>query len=190
MKKIPTIFDRDWAGNRQVIDTINPDAQWVFDGEGWPTQKIDGTSCLIRDKKLYKRYQIKKGRTPPPDFEASEDPDPITGEQTGWVPVGDGPEDKYHREAYAERELTFQDLSDGTYELIGPKVQGNPYKLSMHALEKHDDDMLCLTSVPKDLSFESLKAYLTEHHIEGIVWHSGDGRMAKLKRRDFGIQWP
>ena len=26
--------------------------------------------------------------------------------------------------------------------------------------------------------------------IEGIVWHHPDGRMAKIKARDFGIQWP
>ena len=26
--------------------------------------------------------------------------------------------------------------------------------------------------------------------IEGIVWHHPDGRMAKIKRRDFGLSWP
>jgi hypothetical protein len=29
--------------------------------------------------------------------------------------------------------------------------------------------------------------YLREHDIKGIVWHHPDGRMAKIKGKDFGI---
>lgn len=34
-------------------------------------------------------------------------------------------------------------------------------------------------------SFESLKAYLESREIEGIVWHHPDGRLVKIKRKDF-----
>ena len=27
-------------------------------------------------------------------------------------------------------------------------------------------------------------------NIEGIVWHHPDGRMVKIKARDFGLPWP
>lgn len=30
---------------------------------------------------------------------------------------------------------------------------------------------------------------LVENVIEGLVWHHDDGRMAKIKRRDFGLKW-
>jgi hypothetical protein len=36
-----------------------------------------------------------------------------------------------------------------------------------------------------DLTFEGLRSSLRLHDGEGVVWHHPDGRMAKLKRRDF-----
>src|SRR5262249_50846760 len=96
MKKTPTIFMRDWNGDRSLVtDERNPECQWVFDGEGIPTEKLDGTCCMIRDGKLYKRREIKPGQNMPPDFEAADE-DYETGKIVGWVPVGDGPEDKWH----------------------------------------------------------------------------------------------
>lgn len=37
--------------------------------------------------------------------------------------------------------------------------------------------------------FEGIKGFLAENVIEGLVWHHPDGRMAKIKRRDFGLKW-
>jgi hypothetical protein len=34
----------------------------------------------------------------------------------------------------------------------------------------------------------SLKAYLAYKDIEGIVWHHSDGRMVKIKGKDFGLK--
>ncbi len=66
MKKIPSLFKRDYgSGARLIYDEIVPGAEWAQAGEGVATRKIDGTSCLIRDGKLYKRYDAKAGRTPP-----------------------------------------------------------------------------------------------------------------------------
>jgi hypothetical protein len=37
-------------------------------------------------------------------------------------------------------------------------------------------------------SFEALKKYLELNDMEGIVFHHPDGRMAKIRKTDFGIK--
>lgn len=183
MKKIPTLFKRDFDGDpSRVLPEINPEAQWVIDGEGIATVKLDGTGCLVRDGKLFKRYDQKKGRTAPVGWEPCQpEPDPNTGHWPGWLAVGDRPDDKYHLEAWARG--TYD---DGTYELVGPKINGNPEHMPAHFLVPHG--VHALPVAPRD--YETLKAYLADKDIEGIVWHHPDGRMAKIKRRDFGLPWP
>ena len=188
MKKIVSLFQRNYETDRKVRNEIVPGAEWVVNGEGFPTIKIDGTSCLIKDGLLYKRYDAKQGKTPPDEFLPAQDPDPTTGHWPGWLRVDTitpKPEDKWHIQAWNSLPVA---VFDCTYELIGPKVQGNPYGLSSHQLIKHGA-WLPDGDVPRD--FDGLKAYLSIHHIEGIVWHSTDGdRMVKIKSRDFGIKWP
>lgn len=187
MQKIPTIFQRDWDGDRsRVLDSINPECQWVFDGEGIPTRKLDGTCCLIRDGKLYKRREVKPGKPIPPDFEEIEH-DQITGKRVGWVPVGDGPEDRWYREAFDRCFEMAMVIPDGTtYELIGPHFQGNPEKQSEDIFIFHKNDVLHLMDTFAR-SYEGIKAFLESYDIEGIVFHHPDGRMAKIKKRDFGL---
>ena len=62
MKKISTLFKKNPENLGLVINEINPENQWVFDGEGMPTRKFDGTACAIIDGELYKRYDVKKGK--------------------------------------------------------------------------------------------------------------------------------
>ena len=70
----------------------------------------------------------------------------------------------------------------GTYELIGPKINGNPENVPTHRLVAHADAEVFDT--PRD--FEGLRTWLLAHpQYEGIVWHHPDGRRAKLKHRDF-----
>ncbi len=181
MKKTPTIFDRDWDGDRsRVVDAPHPDCAWVFAGEGWPTKKIDGTCCLVRDGKLYKRHEVKPGKTNPDGFEVA-DRDEETGKTVGWLPVGDGPEDRWHREAFA----LWDRLADGTYELIGPKVQGNPERSAKHELVAHSTLQL---NADAPRTFDGLRDWLAGKDIEGLVFHHPDGRMAKIKLRDFGLK--
>jgi hypothetical protein len=180
MRKIISLFQRNYEGDRLVRNEVVDGAQWVLAGEGVATRKFDGTCCRVKGGVLYKRYEVKPGGTPPPDFEPAGELDEVTGKQQGWVPVGDGPEDRWHREALADCEHP----DDGTFELCGPKVQGNPEKCERHQLIRHGG--LVLDNVPRD--FDGIKAYLATHNIEGIVWHHPDGRMAKIKARDFGIR--
>src|SRR5579862_2829017 len=118
MKKIPSLFQRDRTTNL-VYDEVTPGCEWVWaSGEGYATEKMDGTACLVKEGYLFKRYDA-KGKKPPAGFMAAQEPDPITGHWPGWILVGDGPEDQYHREAWRERgPHTYQDW---TYELVGPK---------------------------------------------------------------------
>jgi len=184
MKKIISLFMRNFDTDRLVRNEVTLGAEWVIKGEGVATRKWDGTCCLIKDGKLYKRYEVKKGKTPPINFDPACPIDLITGKQQGWLPVGDGPEDKWHREAFLGKPLFEDDQSDGTYELCGPKVQGNPEHLLAHCLFPHGKYLL--PNVPR--TFEEIKEGLKNLDIEGIVWHHEDGRMVKIKAKDFGIK--
>jgi hypothetical protein len=180
MQKIPTLFERDWAGDKsRVVDKVHAGCEWVIAGEGVATRKIDGTSCLVRDGQLFKRRELRLQDCAPPDFEKVSF-DEETGKSVGWVPVGDGPEDRWHREAFVSTELP-----NGTYELIGPKVQGNQEGTTVHMLIAHS---LCdeLPEAPR--TFDGLRTWLDGKNIEGIVFHHPDGRMAKIKLRDFGLK--
>lgn len=177
------MFERDWDGDRsRVLDKPVGECAWVFAGEGIATQKYDGTSCLIRDGVLYKRLALSEGRICPEGFISVE----WEGEEgarklIGWTPVGDGPEDRWHRQAF---EILIAP-TDGTYELVGPQVQNNPEGLNIHCLWRHSNAQL-LDDAPR--AFAEFAEFFSTHDVEGIVWHHLDGRMAKIKARDFGIK--
>lgn len=187
MKKIPTLFKRDFSqpGN-PIIPEYNDGTEWVIAGEGVATRKYDGMCCMVRDHKLYKRYEVKNGRTAPTDFEQVAY-DNETGKAYGWVQVGWGSEDKYFREAIEKHggDPDKVSLLDGTYELLGPKVQGNPENWSKHLLKKHS---LATEIEDVPVEFDKLRDWLTDKNIEGIVWHHSDGRMVKIKKKDFRLK--
>jgi hypothetical protein len=206
MKKIKSLFKRDYgSGQRLVYNEVVEGSEWVLNGEGVPTVKFDGTCCKIENGMLYKRYDRKLtksaakkrrkcGYTPtiedhkqaPEGWEPCEaEPNHHTDHWPGWLKVSEtDPADKWHIEAFlCLSPLVF----DGTYELVGPKVQSNPYSLDMHYLWKHGKEIY---RNDFELTFEGIKKYLFEDKIEGIVWHHPDGRMVKIKRKDFGFEWP
>lgn len=187
VKKIPTYFERDWDADRsRVTPAVNPACQWVADGEGWATQKIDGACCMIRGGKLFKRRELKTGAGQPDGFEYA-DHDGETGKTVGWVPVGEGPEDLWFRDGLDRWVQSGHPIQEGTYELVGPKVNGNPEGRAAHGMVFHGGRGL-LIDPPPPRDFEGLRAWMTGRNIEGVVWHHPDGRMAKLKLRDFGLK--
>lgn len=186
MKKIPTVFVREGRagkGKTYVTREVTPGCEWVLAGEGVATHKYDGTCCLVRDRKLYKRFDAKHGKKAPPLFEPAQEPDPVTGHWPGWVPVGDGPDDRWHREGL---DLTLRTVGvpDGTYELVGPKINGNPEGRVDHRLVPHGK--LLYRDFPRD--YDGIRLWFRDQapcRMEGVVFHHPDGRMAKLKRKDF-----
>lgn len=194
MKKIPSLFKRNYSGNRQVYNEIVPGTEWVLNREGVGTVKFDGTPCLIVSKQpielfhiqIFKRYNAKNGRKIPYYFTPCEEKrDPITGHWHGWIPIKSGAEDKPFWEAVSFLS-TEQRENGGTFELVGPKIQGNPYNLTLHLLRKHGS----ICGIPPLGSFNEVKNFFLTFKDEGIVWHHPDGKMAKIKRRDFGFEWP
>lgn len=181
MRKIPTLFERDPEDRKHVLNSVAPGCEWVLAGEGRATRKYDGTCVMVRDGKLFGRREVKPGKTPPADFEAVEH-DATTHKTVGWVPVTDGPEWATHREAMRLwMNVEFVVPPDGTYELCGPKVNGNPEGLATNVLIAHGD----ADGVDAPRDYNGLAKWLTARDYEGIVWHHPDGRMAKLKKRDF-----
>lgn len=183
MKKIQSLFQRNYETDRLVRDEIVPGSEWVIAGEGIATRKWDGTCCLVRDGKLYKRCEVKKKGRPPANFEPASDVDPVTGKQQGWLPVGEGHEDKWHRKAWQYHQK-YRPCEDGTYELVGSPIQGNPEGFSQLTLLEHGKAIL--HGVPR--TFDGIREWLAAHDVEGIVWHHPDGRMVKIKGKDFGLK--
>lgn len=180
MKKMKTLFKRDFAAKVKALSEVEPGCEWVLAGEGVATRKLDGTCAMVRESKLFKRYDAKGGKPVPVGFEPADTPDPVTGHWPGWMMVGSGPEDRYFREAW-DRASGRGAVEDGTYELCGPKVQGNPEGYEAHELVRHG--AIVEPDCPR--TFDALKAWFADRMIEGVVWHHPDGRMVKLKRSDF-----
>jgi hypothetical protein len=95
-------------------------------------------------------------------------------------------------------EVPIQDVPNGTYELVGPKINGNPYHIPSdvsHFLIRHGTVRFAATE-PHTPPYQSLENLLTwfetseTGRVEGIVWHAEDGRMVKITRHHLGLPWP
>lgn len=194
MKKIPTLFARDWDGDRRyVLDKVTPGCEWVIKGEGTPTRKYDGTCVMYDGVRWWARREVKAGKAEPPGFAAVET-DGETGKTIGWEPVEQSSSARWHAEALNVAQDGGGAWPVGTYELLGPKVNGNPEGMATHSLLLHATAAIatCLGCAARPMGhgmaprdFGGLAAWLHAHPYEGIVWHHPDGRMAKIKKRDF-----
>lgn len=184
MKKIPTLFERVYENHKivDITDKITPGCEEAFlNGEA--TVKIDGSCCAIIDGEFYKRFDAKKGRKIPECAIPCCDPDPITGHHPHWVKVDpNNPGDKWFVKALLNTVKEFV-LEDGTYEAVGPHFQGNPDGFEEDILIKHG-----IGNLPR--TFEDVKRYLSEEEIEGIVFWLNGRPVCKIKRSDFGFEWP
>lgn len=180
MDKIPTLFHRNPADMSKVLPDVNPEAAWVLAGEGVPTRKVDGTNIRVtlRDGKV---VGVEKRRNPTREEKAQ-------GAEPGYVPASEAdPSDKHIFAAVKGADLTG--LPDGAHscEAIGPKIQGGA--------ESQVPTVYFFRNGPQRLSdftrtYEGIRDFLAANVLEGVVWHHPDGRMAKIKRRDFGLRWP
>ena len=185
MKKMKTLFKRQFENYKiaKCLNEVEPECMWVINGEGYATEKIDGTCCMINDGKIYRRYDYKVGRTLPVGaIPCQEKADEVTGHFPHWLLCEEkDPNCMYQLEAFKRQ----PNLENGTYECIGKHFNANPYNLESDILEKHGTRIL--EDVPR--TYEGIRKYLEEHYIEGIVFYRGNGEMCKIKRTDFGFEW-
>jgi hypothetical protein len=197
MRKIPTLFVRDPDDMRHVLPEVHPDCGWVLAGEGVATRKYDGTCVMFDDDgRWWARREVKPGKATPAGF-VEVDHDPATEKRVGWEPAEQSGWWRWLQDALLRRNV-FDFQEPGTYELCGPKVNGDPERLGEHFLIRHADAQTFGVSLENEgLSAErfALAAHAALRDLlldladnegwEGIVWHHPDGRMAKLKGRDF-----
>ncbi|WP_112735230.1 RNA ligase family protein [Micromonospora noduli] len=185
MEKIPTLFERD--EHFRVVDRPRPDCAWVFDGEGAPTEKLDGSNVRLTVRSGH-LVRVEKRRNPS-KVQKQE------GIVDGWYVDTDdhAAEDKWI--LAAARNTDVSDWPDGEHacEALGPRVQGNPLGLEKHTCVPFNLRVPALPDAPR--SYSELRGYLAAlesrfapgHLAEGIVFHHPDGRRAKIKRKDFPL---
>ena len=213
MNKIPSVFLRNFDNMREMTREVNPLCQWVLEGEGVATRKYDGSCVRWDGAQWWQRREVKKNKTPPPNWVPVETDD-VTGKRMGWepfTPQGYGhplldalDATEWAKQVYSGEQsdlALFQDIiysksefmKTGTYELCGPKVNGNPDKLERHALIKHSDAEVIGVGSPRwHTEYQTIKTTILTLHEglgwEGVVWHRPDGRMAKMKASDYNTE--
>jgi len=198
MNKIPSLFVRKPWSKEFNTEQVTPECKWVFDGnatitvtvkrDGTPMARINGQWLQRRVLKVGKGYDPAVALLSKPEgfvpcqMVPSYDQDAQQYEWPGWVPLTE----QYY--AYM-KEAKYDEIEcDGTFELCGPAINGNPEGLIGHCLFKHGSEIVRTSAagvLTKDVLIELVKVM----HAEGIVISSDIG-MAKLCRRDLGFEWP
>lgn len=195
MIKLSTLFDIEYTGQiSHLKQSVRQCNEWVFTDKAntKPMRKLDGSACAIIDGILYARYDAKPGKLAPDNAIPCQDADPITGHHPHWVPVTESNQShKWHIAALGGIKLSdiHNFYEDGTYELVGEKINSNRENLTGHHLVKHDS--LLLEDFPDydiNTGYDVIKEYLTTHNIEGIVFHHTDGSMCKIRKSDYNIK--
>jgi hypothetical protein len=186
MKKVLTIFERNWESNKKVNEKIIVDFDFK---NSVATEKLNGTNVrvTIRNHQLVRlekrrnpsKIQKCKGISNPWYIDANEN----------------SPEDKYIYDA--ARNTDYNEIEDGEYsgEAVGEKIQGNTLNLIGHTIF-----LFSIPNIVKKIIFDNvpvtykeLKEWLPKQkskfgnncQIEGIVWHNKNGEMVKIKTNDF-----
>jgi len=187
MPKIECPFVRKMInGNYIVINEINPEYNWVFEDDSvMAIEKLNGTnvSVVIEEGTVTQVYN----RT---------ERIPFINKGKSWIIEG---------LLNSKKRGYLEFLGDGQFfgELIGPKVNGNPYKLDEHlwipfstfaqehlkykSWGKYPKDFKTISNWFKDdlLPLYNLKRGHKNGFVEGVVFTHPDGRLAKLRRDMF-----
>lgn len=185
MKKIKTIFDRDWEGNRGCIDVYVEGFSPNMLIDATATEKLNGMNIrvTVRNKTV---VRIEKRRNP----DKIQKHEGIT--EPWYVDASDTDQDKWIINAV--KNTNFSEIPDGEWsgEAVGKNIQGNPYNL--------DKDIVVFFSLGQAPIFENVpitynelkdwlplqkSKYGNNCGIEGIVWHLKNGDMFKIKIKDF-----
>lgn len=209
MRKIPSIFVRLERSSLVDIERITVGCEWVFESNDQLliTLKRDGTPVLYKDSVWYQRRTLKSKLDPgtdgipkPVNFTPCQpvpeyDDESKQWEWPGWVPL----EHQYKKlvdEAVVSRGGMKEHENMFTFELCGPKINGNPEGWDTHHLFVHGSEPIIFNpQTARPQTADEFVAIVRVIRNEGIVIYSGhivDGymAMAKLKRRDLGLDWP
>lgn len=197
MKKIPTVFEREFVGHRIVTvkEIVAPELQDAFKN-GIATVKVDGSCCALIEGVFYKRFDAKTGRKIPEGAIPCCEPDPVTGHHPHWVPVSFTDKgDKWFVNALqwfqvhcpADYNLLYYTSSEHvvTMEAVGKHFNGNPYDKDNDILIPHG-----VNRVDVERTMKGICEYLRTTPIEGLVFWLNGEPVCKIKRSDFGFCWP
>ena len=168
---IPLLFVRN---EFKLTKQVTPGCEWVARGKGTASRMWDGLPALVRGELVY-RLAPYEGKPPSWGLPASA--------ELCWVPAMLDEAGKPFCEAF-DRMRPMGILADGPHELCGPGVEGNNDRLRELTLLRHGQEF-----VQVGRSFDSIRDYLSEHPIKGIVFALPDGRASKIRRTDFGLAW-
>lgn len=133
---------------------------------------------------------------------------PEDGHYIGFVPLDlEDSANKWYRDALNENRTQarllkqldngwgyqFENIADlkGTFEFLGPKLQGNPHKLDHHCFMRHGT--IKPLHPPPSFKLPDLKKWFEDEPdggVEGIVLHGEGNKMWKLTRHHLGLPWP
>src|SRR3990167_4338444 len=185
MRKIKTIFERNWEGNSAVID------KYI---EGFTPELLIGAIATEKLDGMNVRVTIRNGGSV--RLEKRRNPDKIQkhkGITEPWyIDASESSEDKWLNDALKNTDLSK--LPDGEWsgEALGKNIQGNFLNLESNRIVFFTlNQAPIFEGVPTD--YKGLKNWLPEQRskygnncgIEGIVWHCPNGDMFKIKVKDF-----
>jgi hypothetical protein len=187
-RKMTALFEIDRV-KHVGTDVVNEKSAWVFTEPAVATVKRDGTGVLVTaDGEVLVRRSVKKGKRVPEGFRLAEI-DAFTGHMFGVEPFAQSSFKTVLEEALLDAEKT---LEPGTFELCGPKVNGNAEGFDEHVLIRHGSEILPVipdmrTVEPGDAHalLKPIFAGLKEQDIEGVVWWGADDKRVKLRVKDF-----
>ena len=178
MNKIPLLFLYD--DNFRMTTKPNPACQWVFDGDGFAIEKLDGTNVRITTR-CGTKVRVEQRRNPSKTEKRCGIVDPWYIDAT----------DKWVLDAAACTDTTNWYDGEHCTEAIGPKIQGNPLGLPRRVCVAFNLGESPMLEVER--TYLGLRSFLTSFNSryapgqlgEGIVFHHPDGRRAKIRRKDF-----
>lgn len=182
MQKIPTIFDRNWDGDKTVIDRLIVEFDFA---NAIATEKIDGMNVRVTIRNGTS-VRLEKRLNPTKIQKAKGIVDP-------WYTDADefGPTDKWLFDALKHTELGTLPDGEWSAEAVGVNIQGNPLGLDRNLVIFFSLGQ-CPVFEDVPTSYEELKTWLPTQKskvgaggIEGIVWHGQGGKMCKIKTKDF-----
>src|SRR3990167_4403175 len=185
MKKIKTIFERNWEGDKTVTDKFTDGVDSSILQHATATEKLDGMNVRVTIR-CGTCVRLEKRRNPSKVQKHQGIIEPW------YVDASSSAEDKWLNDAISNTDLSL--LPDGEWsgEALGKNIQGNPLNLeNNHIVFFSLGQAPVLENAPT--SYAELKEWLAVQKskygndcgIEGIVWHGVDGEMYKIKTKDF-----